>query len=240
MKKLEICASSFASAIIAQKAGADRIELCENLSEGGTTPSYGTLKLTKQHINIDTYVLIRPRSGDFLYTDAEFEIIKQDILICKNLGFSGIVIGILLPDGSIDVKRTRELVELARPMGVTFHRAFDACNDPEIALEDVIETGCDRILTSGLKNTVIEGSATLKQLIEQANDRITIMPGSGVKSTNIKFLKELIPASEWHASAKSTLESKMDYHNPDIENMGDAIFQSSEEEIKSLLLKLNE
>ena len=238
--KLEICASSYASAIIAQEAGANRIELCENLIEGGTTPSYGTLKLTKEHVRIDTYVLIRPRSGDFIYSESEYEIIKKDILFCKELGYNGIVIGILLPDGSVDIDRTKALVELAKPMGVTFHRAFDACRDPEEALEAVIQTGCERILTSGLKNTAIEGSETLKRLIEQANGRIIIMPGSGVKSTNIKFLRELIPATEWHASAKSNLTSQMKYHNPDIENMGNTLFQSDPTEIKSLLQKLKE
>ena len=191
-------------------------------------------------MSINTYVLIRPRSGDFLYTETEFKIIKQDILLCKELGYAGVVIGILLPDGSIDVQRTKELVELANPMGVTFHRAFDVCKDPEEALEAVIKTGCERILTSGLRNTVVEGSENLKRLIEQAAGRIIIMPGSGVKSTNIKFLKELIPATEWHASAKSNLASEMKYQNPDIQNMGDSIFQSNPDEIKSLLQKLKE
>ncbi|WP_118194573.1 copper homeostasis protein CutC [Albibacterium indicum] len=238
--KLEICAGSYKSALIAQEAGADRIELCENLNEGGTTPSFGTLQLVKENITIDINVLIRPRSGDFLYTESEFEIMKEDVLFCKKLGFNGVVIGILLFDGSIDIDRTKTLVQLAKPMSVTFHRAFDVCNNPETALEAIIEAGCDRLLTSGLKNTAIEGSATLKQLIEQANDRIIIMPGSGVKSTNIKFLKELVPAIEWHASAKSIFPSQMEYHNPAIENMGSDIFQSDPVEIKSLLQKLNE
>lgn len=238
--KLEICASSFTSAIIAEKAGANRIELCENINEGGTTPSYGTLKLVKQHVKIATYVLIRPRSGDFFYTEDEFDIIKQDILLCKELGYEGVVVGILTSDGKVDIQRTKALVELAKPMGVTFHRAFDACKDPEEALEAVIETGCERILTSGLKNTVIEGTENLKRLIVQAASRIIIMPGSGIKSTNIKFLKELIPANEWHASAKSELPSQMTHHNPDIENMGSVVFQSNEKEIRSLLKKLKE
>lgn len=238
--KLEICAGSFESAVIAQQAGADRIELCENLNEGGTTPSYGTLKLTKQHVSTPTYVLIRPRNGDFFYSESEFEIIKQDILFCKELGYKGVVIGILLPDGRIDVRRTKQLVELAQPMGVTFHRAFDLSRDPEEALEAVIESGCERILTSGLKNTVAEGSETLTKLIEQAAGRIIIMPGSGIKSTNIKFLKELIPAQEWHASAKTAQVSKMTYQNTDIQKMGNSVYQSDLDEIKLLLQKINE
>ena len=135
---LEICANSIGSALAAQNGGADRIELCENLNEGGTTPSYGTLFLTRQQVSIDLYALIRPRAGDFLYSNLEFEIMKLDIQTCKDLGYNGVVIGLLKPDGSIDIERTKSLVELASPMGVTFHRAFDSCNDPEKALEDVI------------------------------------------------------------------------------------------------------
>src|SRR5690606_12303876 len=145
---------------------------CENLNEGGTTPSYGTLLITRQRVNIDIYVLIRPRAGDFLYSDLEFEIMKQDVLVCKELGYNGVVIGLLKPDGSIDIERTKNLVELASPMGVTFHRAFDSCNDSEKALEDVISCGCERILTSGLKNTAIEGVDNLSKLIEQHEDRL--------------------------------------------------------------------
>jgi len=236
---LEICANSIDSAIAAQNGGANRVELCENLNEGGTTPSYGTLLLTRQQVSIDLYVLIRPRSGDFLYSAFEFEIMKADILKCKELGYNGVVIGLLTPDGSIDVERTKSLVELASPMGVTFHRAFDSCNNFEEALEDVISCGCERVLTSGLKNTAIEGSDVLKKLLDLAGDRIIIMPGSGIKASNIKFLKELVPAKEWHASAKTTFASDMEYHNPELQNMGDIISKSNETEIKDLVRKLN-
>lgn len=236
---LEICANSIDSAIAAQNGGANRVELCENLNEGGTTPSYGTLLLTRQQVSIDLYALIRPRSGDFLYSAFEFEIMKADILKCKELGYNGVVIGLLTPDGSIDVERTKSLVELASPMGVTFHRAFDSCNNFEEALEDVISCGCERILTSGLKNTAIEGSDVLKKLLDLAAGRIIIMPGSGIKASNIKFLKELVPAKEWHASAKTTSVSNMEYHNPELQNMGGTISKSNETEIKDLVRKLN-
>lgn len=238
--KLEICANSVVSAIAAQEGGANRVELCENLNEGGTTPSYGTLFLTRQQVNIDLYALIRPRAGDFLYSDLEFEIMKLDIQTCKDLGYNGVVIGLLKPDGSIDIERTQKLVELASPMGVTFHRAFDSCNDPEKALEDVIACGCERILTSGLKNTAIEGVDTLSKLIEQAEDRLIIMPGSGVKSSNIKFLKELVPAMEWHASAKASIASQMYYQNSELQNMGNAVMQSDKHEVSELVSKLKE
>jgi len=235
---LEICANSIGSAIAAQNGGADRIELCENLNEGGTTPSYGTLVLTRQQVSIDIYVLIRPRAGDFLYSDVEFEIMKQDILICKELGYDGVVIGLLKPDGNVDVDRTKTLVELASPMAVTFHRAFDSCSNPETALEDVIACGCERILTSGLKNTAIEGADVLLKLIEQAEGRIIIMPGSGIKSSNIKFLKELVPAVEWHASAKVNVASSMNYQNPELKNLGSMVTQSDKYEISELVVKL--
>src|SRR5690606_16456619 len=228
---LEICANSVESAIAAEKAGANRIELCENLNEGGTTPSYGNLQLARQLVSIDLYALIRPRSGDFLYSDLEFEVMKNDIAVCKKLGYNGVAIGILKTDGSIDKARTKILVELASPMAVTFHRAFDSCNNYEVGLEDIISCGCERILTSGLKNTAIEGSDVLKKMLALADNRIIIMPGSGIKSSNIKFLKELVPAREWHASAKTTTISEMEYKNPALQNMGDSISKSDENEI---------
>jgi len=237
---LEICAGSVDSAIAAQKGNANRIELCTNLNEGGTTPSYGNLLLARQQISIDLYALIRPRSGDFLYSTFEFEIMKADTLLCKELGYNGIAVGLLNSDGSIDMERTKILVELAAPMGVTFHRAFDSCNNFEKALEDVISCGCERILTSGLKNTAIEGSDVLKKLLNLAKDRIIIMPGSGIKSNNIKFLKKLVPAKEWHASAKTTLISKMNYHNIELKNMGNSLTKSDENEIGKLVNKLND
>src|SRR5690554_3294846 len=211
---LEICANSIHSALAAQHAGAHRVELCENLNEGGTTPSYGTILNTRKHLHIPLFVLIRPRGGDFLYTEEEFEIMKTDIEICKTLKCDGVVVGILTKDGEVDVDRTRELVKLASPMGVTFHRAFDRCNDPFKALELIIETGCERILTSGLKNSAWEATELIKQLVEKAGNRISIMPGAGINSSNISGLKNITKAKEYHTSAKIGRPSLMNYQNP--------------------------
>ena len=232
--QLEICANSLQSAINAEEGGADRIELCENLSEGGTTPSYGLLLKTRQQVSIPIHVLIRPRAGDFLYSDLEFEVMKEDIKLCKELGFEGVVIGILKADGSVDVERTRILTNLASPMTVTFHRAFDCCRYPEEALEEVIACGCDLILTSGLKPTAEEGSDLLDKLIVQARDRIRIMPGSGIHSGNIGRLKEHIRATEWHASAKVPAESVMHYQNRDLSDMGQQPTLSNTAEVGKL------
>ena len=231
---LEICANSLQSAINAEEGGADRIELCENLSEGGTTPSYGLLLKTRHQVSIPVHVLIRPRAGDFLYSDLEFEVMKEDIKLCKDLGFEGVVIGILKADGRVDVERTRVLTQLASPMTVTFHRAFDCSNNPEEALEEVIACGCHLILTSGLKATAEEGAALLDKLIVQAEDRIRIMPGSGVHSGNMAQLKERIRATEWHASAKSPAASAMQYQNTDLTDMGSQPSISNTAEVSRL------
>lgn len=235
---LEICASSIHSALAAQTGGAQRIELCENLGEGGTTPSFGTISLSKKLLQIDVYVLVRPRAGDFLYSEEEFEIMKADIENCKALGCEGVVIGLLKRDGEIDVKRTRELVELAAPMGVTFHRAFDRCKDPFKALEEVISTGCERILTSGLKNTALDAIGLLKGLIEQAADRIIIMPGAGINATNIKDLKEKTNAKEFHSSAKRVQASLMEFQNPSLGDENVKVFNSDVAEIKKMRAQL--
>jgi len=231
---LEICANSVRSAINAEEGGADRIELCENLSEGGTTPSYGLLLKARQQVSIPIHVLIRPRAGDFLYSDLEFEVMKEDIKLCKELGFEGVVIGILKADGGVDVERTRILTDLASPMTVTFHRAFDCCRNPEEALEEVIASGCDLILSSGLKATAEEGAALLDKLVIQAKERIRIMPGSGIHSGNISSLKERIRANEWHASAKSPSKSAMLYQNSDLTDMGKQPSVSNAAEVRKL------
>ncbi len=231
---LEICSNSLQSAINARDGGADRIELCENLAGGGTTPSYGLLTQTRRHLQIPVHVLIRPRTGDFLYSDLEVEWMKEDIRLCKALGFEGVVLGLLNADGSIDMERTRILTELASPMSVTFHRAFDTCRDPEQGLEDVFACGCDRILTSGLKPTAEEGAELLDKLIVQAAQRIIIMPGSGIQSGNIARLKDQIRAVEWHASAKVPAESGMQYENPDLNGMGGQPTLSDPAEVRRL------
>jgi copper homeostasis protein len=214
--KLEICTDSLESAIEAQQAGADRIELCDNLMEGGTTPSFGNIILARQNLNIAIHVIIRPRGGDFLYSPLEYEIMKRDIEVCRESGVNGIVTGILTPDGRIDVDRTRELVNLAHPMHVTFHRAFDMCSDPCAGLEDVIRTGCSRLLTSGHKNKVTEGSGLVAELVRQAKDRIIVMPGSGIDDSNIESLARSTGAVEFHLTGRKTVESMMSFSKHDI------------------------
>lgn len=211
MYKLELIAFTIQSCIDAQNAGAHRIELCDNPGEGGTTPSYGFIKAARNILTIDLYPIIRPRGGDFLYSDDEFDMMKSDINVCKVFGCNGVVTGILNADGSIDKKRCKELVELARPMKVTFHRAFDRVNNLEEALEDVIETGCERILTSGGVPNAVDGAEAIAKLIKHAGDRIIIMPGSGVRSDNIKALAEKTSAVEFHSSARKQFESRMEF-----------------------------
>jgi copper homeostasis protein len=209
--KLEICTDSVQSAMDAQEAGASRVELCDNLIEGGTTPGYGTIITARRSIDIGLNVLIRPRAGDFLYTDIEFDIMRRDLEVCGECGADGIVIGILRSDGTIDLERTSELVELARPMSVTFHRAFDMCTDPVRGLEDLIAAGADRLLSSGQKKTAAEGSVLLRELVMQAGKRIIIMPGSGISETNIKNIVRLTGAKEFHCSARKVIESGMTF-----------------------------
>ena len=210
-KKLEICCYTVESVIIAEKAGADRIELCENYSEGGTTPSFGNIKIAIDKLNIPVNIIIRPRGGDFLYSDTEFEIIKQDVKTVKQLGANGVVIGFLNSDGGIDIEKTKEIIELAKPMEVTFHRAFDRCKNPFVALEQLIDLEIDRILTSGQKQTAQEGANIISQLVKQAGNDIIIMPGSGVNEINISELIEKTNAIEFHSSAKIFIPSKMEY-----------------------------
>jgi copper homeostasis protein len=212
--KLEIIGFNIESCIAAQNAGADRIELCDGPGEGGTTPSYGFIKAARKVLNIDLYVMIRPRGGDFLYTIEEFEIMKADVAICKELGCDGIVFGILTNDGKVDKKRSKEIIDLAYPLEATFHRAFDRVADPFEALEEIVELGFERILTSGLKQKAEEGRQTIFELIIKANDRIIIMPGSGITSENVVSMAESTGAKELHSSASILEESKTGYKNP--------------------------
>nr|WP_198160685.1 copper homeostasis protein CutC [Pedobacter panaciterrae] len=219
MVNMEVCANSVRSALAAQEGGAIRVELCDNLSEGGTTPSYSTIALAKKMLSIKVYPIIRPRGGDFLYSDLEFDLMKEDIKICKSLNCDGVVIGILKADGSVDKERCAELIAAARPMPVTFHRAFDMSNDLEKALEDVIEIGCERILTSGGEASAFKGADVLAKLIKQAQGRIIIMPGAGVSAGNITDIIKLTGAKEFHASARHAVKSEMQFRNPKL-NMG--------------------
>ena len=204
---LEICCANLASAINAENAAADRIELCDNLWEGGTTPSYGMLKVLKQELQIPIFILIRPRGGDFLYSQMEFDVMLQDIFMAKELGAEGIVSGILKADGTVDCDRTTALIEAASPLPFTFHRAFDCCRNMVEALDDIIFCGAKRILTSGGKITLPEAIETVAELNKQAAGRIIIMPGSGINSNNIKAIKEKTGCSEFHLSAKKLTKS---------------------------------
>ena len=219
MPLLEICCYTLESALKAESAGADRIELCDNPAEGGTTPSLGTIQLAAERLSIPLMVIVRPRGGDFLYTQLEFESIRRDVLAIKKVeGVNGIVVGFLTADGRMDVERTREIVELAKPkLEVTFHRAFDMCRDPEEALEQLDGCGVQRILTSGGRNTAMEGADRIAKLVRQAGDDVIIMPGSGVKDTNLKELMTKTKAVEYHSSARCTESSKMQYTNPNID-----------------------
>ena len=232
--KLEIIAFNIQSCIAAQAAGANRIELCDNPGEGGTTPSYGFIKAAREILSIDLFPIIRPRGGDFLYSNDDFEIMKADVKLCKDLGCDGVVIGMLNENATIDKIRCGTLVNIAYPMEVTFHRAFDRVIDPEKALEDVIETGCTRILTSGFYPTAMEGKENIKKLIESSNDRIIIMPGSGVRSQNIIELAETTGAVEFHSSARITALSTMKIFNQQMNETLQSFFVD-EAEIKSMI-----
>jgi copper homeostasis protein len=218
------------------EGGADRIELCANLAEGGTTPSYAHIKKCREAFDIALFPIIRPRGGDFLYTKDEFEIMKNDIKLCNELGCEGIVIGLLNMDGTIDMTRTSELIELAYPMDVTFHRAFDRCKDPFIGLEELIEIGCQRILTSGQRPTVNEGVDLIADLNKKANDRIIIMPGSGVRKDNIKMLAEKTGCTEFHSSLRGKAKSPMQFVHPAFANSQESYSNNeiSPDEVRAL------
>jgi copper homeostasis protein len=210
---LEICANSFSSALEAEKGGANRVELCENMAEGGTTPSYAQIKLCKEKLNIQVWPIIRPRGGDFLYSNDELELMKEDIKICKSLNCDGVVTGILLSNGEIDKPRCADLIELAKPMPISFHRAFDMSNDLEKALEDLIDLGFIRVLTSGGAENAFNGIETISKLVKQADGRIEIMPGAGINPQNILEISIQTGAQNFHSSARATVKSKMEYRN---------------------------
>ena len=218
---VEIATSDFNTTAAAVEGGAQRIELCANLAEGGVTPSQGTIRQCREKLQILLYPIIRPRGGDFLYTNDEFRIMLQDVQFCKQLGCDGVVIGLLNEDGSIDIKRTSALVEAAYPLGVTFHRAFDRCRDPFEALEQLISIGCERILTSGQKPSAPDAIELIASLNKAADDRIIIMPGSGVRKENVKELADKTGCVEFHSSLRGKTKSKMQFIHP--------AFASSEE-----------
>lgn len=209
--QVEVCATSINSAIAADRAGAHRIELCDNISEGGTTPSAGLIKMCVNKLSLETWVMIRPRGGDFLYSDVEFDVMKEDTLIAKELGADGIVTGILNKDGKVDIVRMNELTELADPMPVAFHRAIDMCSDPFDALEKLMAIGVVRVLTSGLKNKAEDGISLINRLFDFAAGRIEIMAGSGINRGNIDSFLHKAKLDAVHLTGRSTTFSKMDY-----------------------------
>ena len=231
---LEVCAFNIQSCIIAEKAGAVRVELCDNPVEGGTNPSYGTIKKVREKISIQLYPILRPRSGNYFYDDEEFGIIKEDIHICKELGCDGISVGVQTVKGNIDTERFKQIVAWAYPMGVTCNRAFDATPDPFKALEDIIACGCERVLTSGQASAAPDARKLLGQLVQQANGRISIMPGAGVRSSNIKKLIEESGAYEYHTSARKIVPNPMLHSNPAVLDSGN-VYMADVEELKTIL-----
>ena len=211
--RLEIAANSLASALAAEAGGADRIELCAALELGGLTPSPAQIALVRERLGIPVYVLIRPRAGDFVYSEDEHRTMLADIAHCAAAGCDGVVLGALTAEGEVDLARCRELVAAAGAMGTTFHRAIDVCRDPSRALGDVVALGCERVLSSGAAPDALQGAAVLRQLVEQAGDRLTVMPGAGIDAGNIAALQRLTGAREFHASAKRALPSAM-RHSP--------------------------
>lgn len=235
---LEISANSLASALAAQAGGADRVELCENLGEGGTTPSFGTIALARERLRIDVYVLIRPRAGDFLYDESERDVMRADIENCVRLGCDGVAIGALDADGEVDTALCRELIAAAGPLGVTFHRAFDAARDQSRALEAVIGLGCERILTSGGADDAWRGAERIAALAGQAAGRIALMAGAGVTPHNILALAQRARVGELHASAKAPRASAMRYRNQALAGLSPDWTQSDESRVRELVRAL--
>ncbi len=233
---LEVCVDSVESAKAAVRGGADRLELCANLVIGGTTPGVSQFKQIRKACEVPINVLIRPRYGDFLYTDHEFQMISEDAQMFRDLGADGIVVGFLKPDGDLDMERLKVLRERAGGGSMTLHRAFDVCRDPYRSLKEAIEAGADTILTSGQQNTCMEGKTLLKELIVQADDRIDIMAGSGVNVDAIACLMDEIDARCFHMSGKTIVDSGMIYRKENV-NMGIPgigeydIFRTEEEQI---------
>ena len=214
---VEVCANGVESCLAAQQGGADRVELCAGIPEGGTTPSYGEIKVARRVLTTTRlHVIIRPRGGDFLYTDLEVERMAADIAACRELGVDGVVFGCLRSDGSIDIEKNRYLMECAAGMSVTCHRAFDRAAGPSQALEDIIGLGFDRILTSGQQPKAIDGVELLARLNRQAAGRIILMAGSGVTEKNIRALHEATGLQEFHFSAREPRPSAMQYVNPNL------------------------
>lgn len=246
MYKFEVCANSVESCVEAQRGGADRVELCAGIPEGGTTPSYGDIVMARKLlITTKLHVIIRPRGGDFLYSDLEREIMLEDVRMARRLGVDGVVFGVLTSDGDIDMDFMRQLMAESEGMSVTFHRAFDVCRNPFLALEQIIELGCDRILTSGQMPKAEDGVDLLKQLVEKAGDRIIIMPGCGVNAGNIAKIAQITGAKEFHFSARSKHESGMQFRKSRVSMGGSVMIDEYSRDVtdelivKDIIAKLN-
>ena len=223
-RKIEICANSAQSCVEAEAGGAHRVELCAGIPEGGTTPSYGEIRMAQKLTSaIDINIIIRPRAGDFLYTPAEVDSMLLDIELAKQLKVHGVVFGCLTKQGDIDVPLMRRLIEASKPLSVTCHRAFDVCREPFVALEQLIELGCDRILTSGQQPDAVQGVPMIKELVQRAGERIIIMPGCGVREDNIARIEAETGAKEFHTSARSVICSGMEYRNENVPMSSSAI-----------------
>jgi len=213
---VEVCVTSAESALLAQNGGAHRVELCDNLIEGGTTPSIGAIRSARAALNISLHVIIRPRAGDFLYSNREFETMRFDIEAAKAAGADGVVIGILDRDGNIDTRRVKELVDIARPLAVTFHRAFDVTRDPHRSLDDLISLGIERVLTSGQQPDVVAGTDLIRGLVEHSAGSISIMACGGIDQSNVGRAIKETGVQEIHFAADHDVESEMSYQNPSV------------------------
>jgi len=231
---LEVCTYSFQSCIIAEKAGAERVELCDNQYEGGTTPSYGVIRQARESIGIELYPIIRPRGGNFVYDEAELAVMKHDIEVCKELHCDGISTGVQLSNGAIDKEAMMKIVQWAYPMKVTCHRVFDFTPDPFKALEDLIQSGCIRILTSGQEILAVEGIDVISKLVKAAGGRISIMPGAGVRASNNEYLVRKSGASEFHTSAKKKSPDAANTIKSDLMYLGHH-YIADEAEIKNII-----
>ncbi|WEK38164.1 MAG: copper homeostasis protein CutC [Candidatus Pseudobacter hemicellulosilyticus] len=236
--KFELCAFNIQSCLIAEKLGVYRVELCDNPVEGGTTPGYGTIQRTRERISIKLYPILRPRCGNYYYDEDELAILKTDIAKCKELGCDGISIGIQRIDGTIDVEQLSRFVEWAYPMGVTCNRAFDATPDPFQALEDIVRSGCERILTSGQLSGAPEAGELLGKLVKQAGNRISIMPGAGINAGNIATLREESGAHEFHGSVRKVIPNNMQFANPLVLDYGN-VYLPDEEQLTAILHALD-
>ena len=235
---LEIAANSAASALAAQAGGADRIELCTALEVGGLTPTHAQIAMARERVDLPIYVLIRPRAGDFVYSDLEFETMERDIRNCAALGCDGVVIGALDAEGHVDVPRCRTLIAAAGTLGVTFHRAFDVSRDPRRALEDIVALRCERVLSSGARDSALAGAALLRELVVQAGGRITVMPGASIDDTNIATIRTLTGAREFHASAKRQMPSRRNQDSRSGLGMDGGEWRTDASQVRALIAAL--